>query len=241
MSNSEDYIRDGIIQYFYDIYMDRSGTYRGRERGDIAANEIAKRIKCGRKEVSRNLEYLVKSDLIEHIFEEGQSRDPNFKIKIHTYAITSKGVDLKQGASKYMSNKVKKIKVGKNAVVIGDVSGEIGDGSVVIGATDERGNTILNESMAIGKGAKASQGSIAIGSGASAGTDLFHLIDALKSESEIQGDDTLVSNIEAFRAELNKPAPEQETVNKLWSIIQVSATTGGALGLVQQIGNILGL
>lgn len=69
-----------------------------------------------------------------------------------------------------------KIKTGKDSVVIGDVNGEIGDGSVVIGATDNRGNTIINQPMAVGRGAKAGPGSIAIGAGASAGSNLFHLL-----------------------------------------------------------------
>ena len=56
----------------------------------------------------------------------------------------------------------------QHAVVIGDVSGEVGNGSVVIGATDDRGNTILNQPMAVGRDAKAGRGSIAIGAGASA-------------------------------------------------------------------------
>ncbi len=64
-----------------------------------------------------------------------------------------------------MSNK---IRTGKDTVVIGNVSGDVGDGSVVIGATDERGNTIINQPMAVGKGASAGPGSIAIGAGASA-------------------------------------------------------------------------
>ena len=64
----------------------------------------------------------------------------------------------------------KKIKTGKDSVVIGDVSGEVGDGSVVIGATDANGNVILNQPMAVGRNAKAGPGSIAIGAGAGAGT-----------------------------------------------------------------------
>lgn len=132
------------------------------------------------------------------------------------------------------------VKVGKDSVVIGDVKGEIGDGSVVIGATDDRGNTIINQPMAVGRGAKAGPGSIAIGAGAAAGTELFHLIDQLKSVPEIQNDGTLLAAIDAFTSELRKAEPQQETVNSLWSIIQASATAGGAIGLVQQIGVILG-
>jgi hypothetical protein len=242
VSTLEDEIRDQIMEYFYDMYRNRSGTFRGRERGDIAVSEISKTSKYDGREISRNLGYLAKSGWIEHVIKYEPSRgDPNIKLEKHSYEITRKGIDLKQGGSKYMSDKDKKIKVGKDAVVIGDVSGEIGNGSVVIGPTDDRGNTTLNQPMAVGRGAKASRGSIAIGAGASAGSELFHLIDALRSVPEIKGDEALVSTIEAFKAELRKPTPVLETVNKLWSIIQASATAGGALSLVQQIGKMLGL
>ncbi len=133
----------------------------------------------------------------------------------------------------------KKLKTGKDSVVIGDVTGEIGEGSVVIGATDSRGNTIINRPMAVGRGAHAGLGSIAIGADASAGSDLFHLIEALKAIPEIQVDSALLSTIDNFHSELRKPTRNPETVNSLWSIIQTSATVGGALTLVQQIGALL--
>ena len=61
--------------------------------------------------------------------------------------------------------------VGSDSVVIGQVppNAKVGDRSVVIGSTDSRGNTILNQPMAIGNGACAGPGSIAIGAGAGAG------------------------------------------------------------------------
>ena len=71
-----------------------------------------------------------------------------------------------------MSQDEKKLNVGKDSVVIGNVSGNIGDGSVVIGATDSRGNVILNQPMAIGRNAHAGPGSIAIGACAGAGSEL---------------------------------------------------------------------
>lgn len=49
-----------------------------------------------------------------------------------------------------MSNK---LKTGKDSLVIGDVSGEVGEGSVIIGVTDRYGNTIVNQPMAVGRGA----------------------------------------------------------------------------------------
>lgn len=61
-------------------------------------------------------------------------------------------------------------KVGDESVVIGDVKHSVGNKSVVIGPTDNRGNTILNQGpLAVGHGAQAGPGSIAIGTNAGAG------------------------------------------------------------------------
>jgi hypothetical protein len=57
----------------------------------------------------------------------------------------------------------KKLNVGKDSVVIGNVIGNVGDRSIVIGATDSSGNIILNIPMAVGYKAYAGPGSIAIG------------------------------------------------------------------------------
>lgn len=65
----------------------------------------------------------------------------------------------------------KKLNVGNESVAMGDVSGNVGNGSVVIGATDSKGNTILNQPMAVGKNAYAGPGSIAIGANAGAGAN----------------------------------------------------------------------
>ena len=133
----------------------------------------------------------------------------------------------------------KKLKTGKDSVVIGNVTGEIGEGSVVISATDSHGNTIINRPMAVGRGAHAGPGSIAIGAGASAGSELFHLIQELKAIPEVRNDSALLSTIDNFISELKKPTPNIDTVISLWSIIQTSATVGGALSFVQRIGALL--
>ena len=61
--------------------------------------------------------------------------------------------------------------VGDDSVVIGRVAPttRVGNRSTIVGATDDRGYTILNTPMAIGHGAYAGPGSIAIGTGAGAG------------------------------------------------------------------------
>lgn len=61
------------------------------------------------------------------------------------------------------------VTVGNDSVSMGAGSGSVGDRSVRIGPTDSRGNTVLNQPMAVGRGAKAGPGSIAIGANAGAG------------------------------------------------------------------------
>jgi len=62
--------------------------------------------------------------------------------------------------------------VGQESVAIGRVAGPVGDRSVVIGATDSNGNTIITQPMAVGYNAQAGPGSIAIGANARAGAPL---------------------------------------------------------------------
>lgn len=59
--------------------------------------------------------------------------------------------------------------VGQDSVAIGRVTAPVGDRSVVIGATDSNGNTIITQPMAVGYNAQAGPGSIAIGANARAG------------------------------------------------------------------------
>ncbi len=65
-----------------------------------------------------------------------------------------------------------RLSVGADSIVVGGIPSDtkVGDRSVVIGSTDSRGNTILNQgSVAIGQGATAGPDSIAIGANANAG------------------------------------------------------------------------
>ncbi len=78
------------------------------------------------------------------------------------------------------------MKTGKDSVVIGNVDGasDIGERSVVIGATDSHGNTILTTPMAVGYAAKAGPRSIAIGAFAGAGLPNLSFPQQLQSEME---------------------------------------------------------
>lgn len=84
------------------------------------------------------------------------------KDKPGTYSTIEIGID----------DNSKNLNVGNDSVVIGNVAGNIGNGSVVIGPTDNKGNVILNQPMAVGRNARAGHGSIAIGAHAGAGIEL---------------------------------------------------------------------
>ncbi|MBN1638096.1 MAG: hypothetical protein JW866_03960 [Ignavibacteriales bacterium] len=130
-------------------------------------------------------------------------------------------------------------KIGKDAVVIGNVNADVGDGSVVINATDSNGNVILNRPMAIGRGAKADNTSIAIGANANAGYDINK---ALKDLSEIinnSKDEKLKLVFQDFLIE--KGSGDHKKLGSLWHIIETSSTLSGCIAFVQQIGHALGL
>lgn len=139
MSTLEDEIRDQIMEYFYDMYRNRSGTFRGRERGDIAVSEISKTAKYDRREISRNLEYLAKSGWIEHVIKYEPSRDPNVNLEKHSYEITREGIDKIEGESKYMNNKYQGINISNvgGVVILGDKN--------IVNQNYKELNNLLNE------------------------------------------------------------------------------------------------
>ena len=140
MSTFEDEIRDQILEYFYEMYRNRSGTFHGRERGDIAASNISKSSKYDKREISRNLEYLAKSGWIEHVIKYEPARgDPNIKLEKHSYEITKEGIDLIEGESKYMNDKYQGINISNvgGVVVLGDKN--------IVNQNYKELNNLLNE------------------------------------------------------------------------------------------------
>ena len=134
------------------------------------------------------------------------------------------------------------MKIGRDSVVIGNVPphSEVGDGSVVIGATDAHGNTIINQPMAVGRGAKAGPGSIAIGAFAGAGTttssvglaaDLQELANLIAQ----QNNDAIAKEFEKFRAELARPNPNKSTVLNAWEAVKAAGSINGAHTLLLKI------
>ena len=136
----------------------------------------------------------------------------------------------------------KELQVGRDAVVMGDVSGSVGDGSVVIGATDSRGNVVLNQPMAVGRGAKAGPGSIAIGAGAGAGAG-FDIVQAL---SEIQkivqstSDPELIQRVAELRSEAESEKRDRSRIQRLWSGVKGAAPLATWAHLVVRISEWVG-
>ena len=135
------------------------------------------------------------------------------------------------------------MKTGKHSVVIGNVSGhsDIGEGSVVIGATDANGNTIINTPMAVGYGAKAGLGSIAIGAFAGAGLPDLSFPPQLRTELEgivelaiQQGNQPLIAAIEKLATELRQPEPKRGAILGAWEGVRSLAAINGAYNLLAQ-------
>lgn len=121
---TEDEIRDKIMEYFYSIYENRSGTFRGRERGDKSVQDIANEFSISdRSAISRNIEYLVKSEFITHVIDEHPTAHfPDIKLERHSYEISIHGINKIEGESKYMKNSYNGINISNvgGVVVLGD-------------------------------------------------------------------------------------------------------------------------
>ena len=136
------------------------------------------------------------------------------------------------------------MKVGKDSVVIGNIpsDSQVGDGSVVIGVTDSRGNTIIDQPMAVGRGAQAGPGSIAIGAFAGAGVtqqqlpvDLQNAFQQLAVLVAAQNNLDLIQKFEELKAALEAPTPNQNAVLTAWEGVKALATMGGAHNLLAKI------
>lgn len=137
------------------------------------------------------------------------------------------------------SNSDKKINVGKDSVVIGNVSGNVGDGSVVIGSTDANGNVILNQSMAIGKNAFASEGSIAIGANAGAGSEIANTVHQIKLIIDQTGDGSAIEKFNLFESELKKEKPNKNILKSTWEVLKNIGSVNGMIGIAQKLESLL--
>jgi hypothetical protein len=131
------------------------------------------------------------------------------------------------------------VRVGRDSVVMGRVSGKVGNRSVVIGATDDRGNVILNQSMAVGYNAHAGPGSIAIGANASAGSELPGILRQIQAIIRESNDRPLQLTFDRFVLELQRKEPDRTSIRTLWTAIQASATLAGASDFAGKASELL--
>jgi len=133
------------------------------------------------------------------------------------------------------------MKLGKDNVIIGNVPSdlEVGDGNVIIGATDSHGNTIINTPMAVGRDAQAGPGSIAIGARAKAGSavTLGEALQNLIRIAEEARDKETVVLLSQIDTELEKAEPDKSVIRRAWDAVQAAASINGAYSLVQAITN----
>ncbi len=147
---TEDAIRDQIMEYFYQLYIDRSGTYRGRERGDKSVQDISNQSKFNNKEISRNLEYLEKSGYINHVIDYYPAPgNPEIKLEKHSYEISADGINHIEGKSKYMKNNYSGINISNvgGVIVLGDENIVNQNYQELTPLLDELSGTIRNEKL----------------------------------------------------------------------------------------------
>ncbi len=133
------------------------------------------------------------------------------------------------------------MKLGKDNVIMGNVPSdlEMGDGNVVIGATDSHGNTIINTPMAVGRDAQAGPDSIAIGAGAKAGSavTLGQAIQELIRIAKAAQDSESVALLAQIDTELGKATPDKSIILRAWDGVKAAASIAGAHSLLQAIAN----
>ena len=135
------------------------------------------------------------------------------------------------------------MKTGKDCVVMGNVPQnlEIGDGCVIIGATDEQGNTIINQPMAIGKNSQAGVNSIAIGAGANAGggNNLVAMLNELSIFAQQSGNSSILPEIMLMLSECNKQQPDKSLILKSWEAVKALGAINGATVLLTKISTAM--
>jgi hypothetical protein len=135
------------------------------------------------------------------------------------------------------------MKIGKDSVVMGNVPSnlEVGEGCVIIGTTDERGNTIINQPMAVGRNTQARPNSIAIGSGANAGggINLVAALHELSTLAEHSNNQQALSELGKILSELNKAQPEKSIILKAWDTVKALGSINGAHALLSKISSAI--
>lgn len=131
--------------------------------------------------------------------------------------------------------------VGKRSVVMGDVGNRnVGDDSVVIGATHPNGCTYLTGTMAIGSGAKAGPGSISIGyqAGAGLGRDEAEFRQAMADLEVLiiqKCNEEMQKGFELIKAELSSSSPNKGLLKYFLTSITLGSSLDGATDLIAKV------
>jgi len=131
------------------------------------------------------------------------------------------------------------LNVGDDSVVMGNVSGNVGNRSVVVGPTDNKGNTILNQPGAFGYNAHAGPGSIAIGAHAGGGSDIALAFSEIQKITVASQDEKLIKSFNELMSELSMPQKDTAKISRLWTEIKESTVLNDALGLVMKISEYI--
>ncbi len=160
----------------------------------------------------------------------------NVRQAVNDGAVTIDDVPAAEFLARLEAEAAEGIHMGDDNTIIGDVTlRSMGSGNTIVGATDDRGNTILNRGgTAIGRGARADSTSIAIGAGAGAGngallTLLAELENGLRAEGETEDAWRTVEVFDAVRSN------DASRARRVWGAIKVAATLEELAALVARI------
>ncbi len=137
-----------------------------------------------------------------------------------------------------MDNRPRKLNVGIDSFVIGNVTGDVGNGSGVIGPTDDRGNTVINTLIAVGRRAFEGPGCLAIGAGAGsgAGASLAFLINQLSDAVALTNDPQVIDKFNELISELEgaKGTVDTAKARSILDHFRNLATLNGVRSLIER-------
>jgi hypothetical protein len=89
--------------------------------------------------------------------------------------------------------------------------------------------------MAVGRGAYAGPGSIAIGAGAGAGSDVVHAFHEIGKIIQSSGDTGLLNDFKDLCNELNKHEKDKSRIRMLWDTVKASGVLIEAIDSVSKV------
>jgi hypothetical protein len=198
-ARTEDEIRDLLLRYFYDRNHNatsaRSDKTGAAVKISVACRELKEKHGLTRKEVRRNLTYLISQGWIEE-----QQVTKNVPLKTGTiipqvtpyYQITAAGIDKIEGPGEFTMPKFHGIKIeatGQNIITVGD-------GNQV----DARFESIANELASFKEAVRQSE----------------ELAESAKL--------SIIADVDTIQSQLAKPEPNPSVISAVWSGIEKLVT-----------------